>query len=63
MNIYEVILCTNHHYGNGHIERENEQPRRVLAKDGESAVKKAKKEIAYSEPTLEGLKLVMSDVS
>lgn len=62
MNVYEVVFITRHHYGNGHMEREEDSPIRIVAKDGEDAVKKAKKKVLSDEPRLESIKRIVDDV-
>lgn len=62
MNVYKVILACERHYGNGHKERGIQPPRLFFAKNGDDAVKKAKKSVESFDPTLEGLELVLENV-
>lgn len=62
MNIYEVVFKTKRHYGNGYIQYEEDTPMRIMAEDGEQAVKKARKKISFAEPILESLTKVMNNV-
>jgi hypothetical protein len=62
VNIYEVTLSSFRSYGNGYKKRENGSPMKILAKDGDAAVKKAKAKISFAEPILEGLELLVTEV-
>lgn len=62
MNIYKVTLSCIRHYGNGYKKREDEQTQTISAKDGDAAVRKAKKKVAFAEPLLEGLERLIENV-
>lgn len=59
MNVYEVVLKCKRHYGNGHYEFNNEAPQKIIAKDGDEAVSKAKKRVAYADPKLHSLSVLV----
>ena len=62
MNVYAVVLSCERHYGNGYMRREVEPAQKVIAEDGDSAVKKAKEKVKFTNPVLEGLTCLEGNV-
>jgi hypothetical protein len=63
MNVYEVTFCYTVRYGNDQTAREVGSPMKVIAKDGDQAVEKAKKKVTYADPILEELKVIVRNVN
>jgi hypothetical protein len=62
MNVYKVTVSCVHHYGGGHMQRQDEPPVSVVAENGDDAVKKVKKMHASFEPQLEVCERVLTAV-
>lgn len=62
MNVYAVTLSCIQHYGNGYMKRETASPQKIVAENGEQAVKKAKAKVSWTKPILEELKILESNV-
>lgn len=61
-NLYNVTVSCIHHYGNNHMERHDEPPIIMLAKNGDEAVTKVKAMHKSFEPQLEKLERVVEHV-
>jgi hypothetical protein len=63
-NVYAVTFSVQRHTGNGLIRRvTGNEALKVLAKDGEEAVEKARKSIfSLDKPILEGLTILLRGV-